>query len=65
MMSRSVIGTLPSCISFGWTNWMSSISSILLSKTAHTKPSKSLRVTNRYLSDDMFFPLQSFEIPAH
>ena len=47
VMSRSVIGTTPSCMSFGWTKLMSSMRSSSLSRTAHTNPSKSLRVTSR------------------
>src|SRR5260221_5188989 len=46
-MSRSVTLTRPSCMSFGWTNLISSMSSSSLSSTAQTSPSKSLRVTKR------------------
>src|SRR5689334_10866057 len=47
-MSRSVIGTLPSCMSFGWTNLISSMRSSFFRRTAQTRPSKSLLVTSRY-----------------
>ena len=47
-MSLAVISTRPSCMSFGCTNLISSIMSRCLSSTAHTSPSKSLRVTSLY-----------------
>src|SRR3954469_11718771 len=43
-MSRPVISTLPSCMSFGWTNLMSSSMSSSFRSAAQTSPSKSLRV---------------------
>src|SRR4051812_43908392 len=49
-MSRSPTATSPSWTSLGCTNRMSSIRSSERSSTAHTRPSKSLLVTSRYLS---------------
>src|SRR3954452_8012752 len=46
-MSRSVISTLPSCMSLGWTKRMSSRMPRSFSRAAHTRPSKSERVTSR------------------
>src|SRR4051795_3272654 len=50
VMSRSVSCTLPSCMSLGWTNRMSSRIPSSLRSAAHTRPSKSERVTSRYRS---------------
>src|SRR5689334_19071961 len=50
MMSFPVILTLPSCMSFGCTKTISSIMSRWLSSVAHTRPSKSLRVTSLYFT---------------
>ena len=47
-MSRSVTSTTPSCTSLGCTKVISSIMPSSCSRTAHTSPSKSLRVTSRY-----------------
>src|SRR3990167_5568789 len=44
-------------MSLGWTNRMSSIRSSSLRSTANTKPSKSLRVTRRYLRSLTSFSL--------
>src|SRR5436190_16321380 len=52
-MSRPVMSTLPSCTSLGWTNRMSSTMSSSLRSMAHTRPSKSLRVTSRYRAPDI------------
>ena len=48
--SRAETSVLPSCMSFGCTNLMSSTRCRCLRSTAQTKPSKSLRVTS--LNDD-------------
>src|SRR5688572_26003129 len=47
VMSVERSSTLPSCMSFGWTNRMSSSIPSCLSSAAHTRPSKSERVTSR------------------
>src|SRR3954447_11954771 len=48
VMSWSDSWTLPSCMSFGCTNRMSSSIPSCFSRAAHTSPSKSERVTSRY-----------------
>src|SRR5436190_11980393 len=53
-MSRPVISTLPSCMSLGWTNLMSSSMSSSFRSAAQTRPSKSLRVNSLYLSGIVF-----------
>src|SRR4051794_9958967 len=55
-MSRSVMSILPSCMSLGWTNRMSSSMSSSFSRAAHTSPSKSLRVTRRYFPFEGLLP---------
>src|SRR5690242_6943281 len=49
-MSFPVTSTSPSWTSLGCTNLISSIMSRCFNSTAHTKPSKSLRVTSRYFT---------------
>ena len=48
-MSFAVSSILPSCTSLGWTNRMSSRMPSSLRRAAQTRPSKSLRVTRRWV----------------